>query len=83
MVIKTSMLAHIYEIQGYKDEAITIYKEVLKNNPNNKEAQESLIRLKTQQHKFSGANRDKLALFVNAKNNLDYQQLEEWLTTWN
>lgn len=79
MAIHTSTLASIYEMQGYNEEAIVIYEELLKKDPHNQEAKLALIRLKTKKHHFSGVNQDKLALFVNAKTQSDYQKLEQWL----
>ena len=51
MSVKTSTLAHIYEIQGHKQEAIVIYEEILRKNPNDKQARSSIVRLKTD-HNF-------------------------------
>ncbi len=83
MSVKTSTLAHIYEIQGYKQEALVIYEEILRKNPDDKEARLALVRLKNQQHRISKVNQDKLELFINAKTDEDYHQLEEWLIQWN
>ncbi|KAA8707698.1 tetratricopeptide repeat protein [Helicobacter canis] len=79
MAINTSTLASIYEMQGHTEEAIVIYEEMIKRDPNNAEAKSALIRLKTKKHKFSGVNEDKLVLFVNATTQSDYQKLEQWL----
>ncbi|GAD19244.1 tetratricopeptide repeat protein [Helicobacter fennelliae] len=83
MSVKTSTLAHIYEIQGHKQEAIVIYEEILRKNPNDKQARSSIVRLKTDQCKFTGLNKEKFLLFVNAQSDEDYLQFEEWLTQWN
>ena len=82
MAFKTNTLASIYEIQGYKEEAMMIYEEILAKDPKNMEASAALVRLKTQKHNFSGVNRDKLELFVNARTASDYQKLEKWLLQW-
>ena len=83
MSVKTSTLAHIYEIQGHKQEAIVIYEEILRKNPNDKQARSSIVHLKTDQCKFTGLNKEKFLLFVNAQSDEDYLQFEEWLTQWN
>ncbi len=83
MSINTTILASIYEIQGYKQEAMLIYEEILRKDPNNNEAKAALTRLKMQKYEFLGVNTDKLQLFVNAHTQKEYQKLEEWLLSWN
>ena len=55
-MIKTATLGAVYESQGLKEEAIQIYKDILKNDPNNTEAKEALQRLKGKKKKFDKAN---------------------------
>ena len=43
--MKTLTLASIYELQGLKSEALEIYKELLRANPENKEAKIAIKRL--------------------------------------
>ncbi|NPA81223.1 MAG: tetratricopeptide repeat protein, partial [Epsilonproteobacteria bacterium] len=43
--MKTLTLASIYELQGLKEEALEIYKEILKNDPDNQEAKIAVKRL--------------------------------------
>ena len=41
-MFKTLTLASIYELQGFKEEALTIYEEILKKDPENFEAKQDL-----------------------------------------
>lgn len=43
--MRTLTLASIYELQGLKNEALEIYKELLMANPENKEAKIAIKRL--------------------------------------
>jgi len=43
--MKTLTLASIYELQGLKNEALEIYKALLRENPDNKEAKIAIKRL--------------------------------------
>ena len=42
--IKTLTLAQIYEMQGLKEDALKIYREILLESPENKEAQMAIKR---------------------------------------
>jgi len=41
-MVKTLTLASIYELQGLKEDALDIYKDILKNDPKNKEVDEQM-----------------------------------------
>jgi len=73
----TKTYAQILESQGFKSEAIEIYKKLLEKNPDDKEIKEALNRLKKRK-KFKDVNVLKLKEFdnINQKNRF---QFENWL----
>jgi len=74
--IKTKTYAQILESQGFKEEALKIYQELLKNS-NDKEIKEAVKRLLTRK-KFNNVNILKLREFdeINQKNRYEFEQ---WL----
>ncbi len=76
-LIKTKTYAEILEIQGFKEEALEIYEELLKesNDPEIKEAIERLKKRKV----FNDVNVIKLNEFnkINQKNRYEF---EKWLS---
>ena len=62
--MQTLTLANIYELQGLKEEALEIYKEILKKDPNNSDAKIALRRLSGVRKKFLGVNNEMKAFFV-------------------
>ncbi|WP_457564667.1 tetratricopeptide repeat protein [Caminibacter sp.] len=74
----TKTYAKILESQGFKYEALEIYKKLLKKYPNDKELIESIKRLQTRR-KFDGVNVIKLKEFdnINQKNRYEF---EKWLS---
>jgi hypothetical protein len=74
----TKIYAKILETQGFKSEALEIYKKLLKKDPNDKELLESIKRLQTRK-KFQGVNILKLKEFdnINQKNRFEF---EKWLS---
>ena len=70
--------ALILESQGFKKEALEIYKKLLEKYPNDKEISESIKRL-TKRKKFDGVNILKLKEFneINQKNRYEF---EKWLS---
>ena len=81
--IKSVALAHIYEMQGLKEDALRIYREILLQNPNNKEAQMAIKRLKIAQKHFPPTNEAQKELFTNPKSPEDLIQFQRWLMQWN
>lgn len=82
-MFNTLTLASIYELQGYKDEALVIYQDILKKNPDNFEAQQALKRLKINK-KFGGVNEAAKKMFMNASSNSEeLKNFERWLMQWN
>ena len=75
---QTKIYAQILENQGFKLEALKIYENLLKKNPNDKEIIEAIERL-TKRKKFSGVNVVKLKEFneINQKNRFEF---ENWLS---
>jgi hypothetical protein len=74
----TKTYAKILESQGFKHEALSIYKKLLKKYPDDKELIESIKRLQVRK-KFEGVNVLKLKEFneINQKNRFDF---EKWLS---
>ena len=63
--MKTLTLASIYELQGLKNEALEIYKELLRENPDNKEAKIAIKRLSGIRKKYLGFDEEMKKFFLN------------------
>jgi len=61
--MQTLTLANIYELQGLKEEALEIYKEILKKDPGNSDAKIAIRRLSGMRKKFLGVNNEMKAFF--------------------
>lgn len=70
--------ALIYENQGLRDDAIEIYKNILKSDPNNKDAQNGVRRLSGLKTQIS-ANKIMLEFFLNLKNDDEIREFKRWL----
>lgn len=77
--MQTITAAKIYEEQGLREEALEIYKNILKRDKNNQAAKEGIYRL-------SGDKVHKLELnllmydfFMNAKSEQEYNEFKRWL----
>ncbi|MEA2110669.1 MAG: tetratricopeptide repeat protein [Campylobacterota bacterium] len=82
--MQTLTLANIYELQGLKDEALDIYKDVLKKDPNNAEAKIAIRRLSGIRRKFLGVNKEMKEFFVTMDESVEYNEFERWLLKlWN
>ena len=70
----TKTYARILESQGFKKDALEIYKKLLKLNPNDKELKKNIKRLQ-ERKKFEGVNILKLEEFdkINEKNRFDFE----------
>ncbi|MGE4295039.1 MAG: tetratricopeptide repeat protein [Campylobacterales bacterium] len=79
MPVKTLTLASIYELQGLKEEAAEIYREILSKNPDNQEARLALRRLSGQHRRFAGANKEMVNFFVKMDSPAEMQEFERWL----
>ncbi len=82
--MKTLTLASIYELQGLKDEALEIYKEILKKDPDNKEAKIAIKRLSGIRKNFDGTNEEMKEFFINMDSKPEFLEFERWLLKlWN
>ena len=73
--------ALIYENQGLRDEALEIYKNILKHDPNNQEARSAIRRLSGLKRKNSETNEQMLEFYLNLKENDDagIREFKRWL----
>ena len=78
-MIKTLTLASIYELQGLKEDALDIYKEILKENPKNKEARVAIRRLSGIRKKYMGVDEEMKNFFVNMESEVEFLEFERWL----
>lgn len=82
--MQTLTLANIYELQGLKEEALEIYKEVLKKDPQNSDAKIAIRRLSGMRRKFLGVNTQMKDFFVQMEDSVEYNEFERWLSKiWN
>jgi tetratricopeptide (TPR) repeat protein len=82
--MQTLTLANIYELQGLKEEALEIYKEILKKDPSNSDAKIAIRRLSGMRKKFLGVNNEMKAFFVQMDEEAEFIQFERWLLrAWN
>lgn len=82
--MQTLTLANIYELQGLKDDALEIYKEILKKDPNNSDAKIAIRRLSGMRKKFLGVNNEMKSFFVQMEEEAEFIQFERWLLkAWN
>jgi len=82
--MQTLTLANIYELQGLKEEALEIYKEVLKRDPNNSDAKIAIRRLSGVRKKFLNVNTQMKEYFLKMENDIEFKEFERWLLkTWN
>jgi hypothetical protein len=82
--MQTLTLANIYELQGLKEEALEIYKEILKKDPANSDAKIAIRRLSGMRKKFLGVNNEMKTFFVQMDEKEEFIQFERWLLrAWN
>jgi len=82
--MKTLTLANIYELQGLKEEALDIYKDVLKNDPNNSDAKIAIRRLSGMRKKFLKVNEEMKDYFLKMETEVEFNEFERWLLkAWN
>ncbi len=82
--MQTLTLANIYELQGLKDEALEIYKDILKKDSTNSEAKIAIRRLSGIRRKFLGVNKEMKDFFVTMDEGVEYNEFERWLLKlWN
>jgi len=82
--MKTLTLANIYELQGLKEEALDIYKEILKKDSNNSEAKIAIRRLSGMRKKFLNVNPEMKDYFLKMEEDIEFNEFERWLLKlWN
>lgn len=82
--MQTLTLANIYELQGLKEEALDIYKEVLKRDPQNSDAKIAIRRLSGMRKKFLNVNSQMKDFFLKMDTEIEYNEFERWLLkSWN
>lgn len=82
--MQTLTLANIYELQGLKEEALDIYKEVLKKDPNNSDAKIAIRRLSGMRKKFLHVNTQMKEYFLKMDSDVEFKEFERWLLkAWN
>jgi len=74
-----SIYAQILQSQGFTKEALEIYENLLKQNPNDKNLQETINSLKNSRKKFKGVDIKKRDFFIKMKSKKDFKKFEEWL----
>lgn len=82
--MQTLTLANIYELQGLKEEALNIYKEVLKKDPQNSDAKIAIRRLSGIRKKFLNVNPQMKDFFLKMDTDVEFNEFERWLLkAWN
>jgi len=82
--MQTLTLANIYELQGLKEEALDIYKEVLKKDPKNSDAMIAIRRLSGMRKKFLDVNTQMKDFFLKMDTEVEFNEFERWLLkAWN
>lgn len=82
--MKTLTLANIYELQGLKDDALEIYKEILKKDPSNSDAKIAIRRLSGMRKKFLNVNVQMKNFFLKMEEEVEFYEFERWLLkSWN
>ncbi len=77
--MKTLTLANIYELQGLKEEALEIYKEILKKDPSNSDAKIAIRRLSGMRKKFLNVNTQMKEYFLKMEEEIEFNEFERWL----
>ena len=82
--MKTLTLANIYELQGLKEEALEIYKEILKKDSSNSDAKIAIRRLSGMRKKFLNVNTQMKEFFLRMDDEIEFNEFERWLLkSWN
>ena len=82
--MQTLTLANIYELQGLKEEALNIYKDVLKKDPSNQDAKIAIRRLSGMRRKYLGVNTQMKEFFIKMDSDVEFKEFERWLLKiWN
>lgn len=79
MAANTITEALIYEAQGLKDDALLIYKNILKSEPDNAEAMSAIRRLSGLRKRNPDLNDQMRDFFVKMKTNEEINEFKRWL----
>ncbi|QWU80135.1 hypothetical protein DU472_02315 [Campylobacter novaezeelandiae] len=71
--------ASIYEAQGLKNEALEIYKNILKNDPENQNAIDAIRRLSGLRSKHADLNTQMLDFFIMMQSDEEINEFKRWL----
>jgi len=74
-------LASIYELQGLKEQALEIYRDILKVDPGNKEAKIAIRRLSGIRRKYRGVNEEMKEFFIKMDSEVEFYEFERWLAS--
>ena len=78
-MVNTITEASIYEAQGLKSEALEIYKNILKQDPNNQNAIDAVRRLSGLRSKHPDLNTQMLDFFINMQSDDEINEFKRWL----
>lgn len=81
--VKTLTFAYIYELYGLKEDALKIYRALLIEQPDSKEAQTAIKRLTLGSRQFPPTNQAQKQLFIDANTQEEIFQFQRWLLQWN
>ena len=71
--------ALIYEAQGLKDDALIVYKNILKREPTNAAAIAAIRRLSGLSRKQTGVNEQMRDFFIKMKTDEEITEFKRWL----
>lgn len=71
--------ASIYEAQGLKSEALEIYKNILKKDPQNANAIDGVRRLSGLRSQHKDLNTEMLDFFINMQSDDEINEFKRWL----
>jgi hypothetical protein len=84
MKLKTLTMASLLEFQGHKQDALEMYKDILRNDTKNKEALSAIRRLSGIHKKYKGVNTLMKDKFVKMQSDEEFLEFERWLIrVWN
>ena len=79
MAANTITEALIYEAQGLKDDALLIYKNILKSEPDNAKAMSAIRRLSGLRKRNPDLKEQMRDFFVKMKTNEEINEFKRWL----
>jgi len=77
--MNTLTLASLYESQGYKKEALSIYWEILEKDPQNSGALKGIDRLSRERKKFKNRYPKTTKFFIKMRKKSEFEMFEGWL----